>query len=88
MNINSMRNKSELLFSLILNIINVLLISETKMDNAFLVGQFSVPGYSVTFTLDGAGNEGGIMSYVKEQIHCRMLNKFNFKKEIRAFKEI
>ena len=73
-----MRNKFELLFSLVFNIINVLLISETKMDNAFLVGTFSVPGYSVTFRVDGVGNEGGVMLYVKEHIICIMLNKFTF----------
>ena len=34
-NINSIRNKLELLFSLVSNNIDVLLISETKIDNTF-----------------------------------------------------
>ena len=44
-NINSIRNKFELLCSLISNNTDVLLISETKIDNAFPVSQFCVPGY-------------------------------------------
>ena len=46
-NINSIRNNFELLFSLLANNIDVLLISETKIDNAFPASQFSVPGYSI-----------------------------------------
>ena len=42
-NINSIRNKFELLFSLILNNIDVLLISKTKIDNRFPVSQFCAP---------------------------------------------
>ena len=36
-NINSIRNKFHLLFSLVSNDVNVLLISETKIDNTFPV---------------------------------------------------
>ena len=57
-NINSIRNKFELLFSLVLNNIDVLLISETKIDNTFPVSQFFVRGYSVPFRLVRAGNGG------------------------------
>ena len=84
-NINSIRNNSELLFSLVSNNNDVLLISETKIDNAFPVSQFCVPGYSIPFRLDRTGNGGGIMLYVKEHIPCRMLSKFTFEKEIEAF---
>ena len=84
-NINCIRNKFELLFSLVSNNIDVLLISETKIDNTFPVSQFCVPGYSVPFRLDRTGNGGGIMLYVKEHIPCRMLSKFTFEKEIEAF---
>ena len=54
------------------------LISETKVDNAFPVSQFCVPGYSVPFRLDRTEKGGGIWP-------CRMLSKFTFEKEIEAF---
>ena len=63
----------------------MLLISETKIGNTFPVSQFCVRGYSVSFTLDRSGNGDDIMLYVKEHIHCRMLSKFTFEKEIGAF---
>ena len=67
------------------NNIDVLLIFGTKLDNAFPVSQFSVPGYLIPFRLHRRGNGGGIMLYVKEHIPCRMLSKFTFQKEIEAF---
>ena len=69
-NINPIRNKFELLFSLISNNIDVLLISETKTDNTFLVSQFCVPGYLAPFRLDRTGNGEGITLYAKEHIPC------------------
>ena len=84
-NINSVRNKFGLLFSLVSNNIDVLLISKIKIDDTFLVSRFCVAGYSVPFRLDCKGNGGGVMLYVKEHIPCRMLSKFTFEKEIEAF---
>ena len=84
-NINSIRNNSELLFSLVSNNNDVLLISETKIDNTFPVSQFCVPVYSIPLRLDRTGNGGGIMIYVKVYKPCRMLSKFTFEKEIEDF---
>ena len=84
-NINSIRNTFELLFSLVSNNIDVLLISETKIDNTFPVSQFYVPGYSVPYRIDHTENGGGIMLYVKKHIPCRILSKFTLEKEIESF---
>ena len=54
------------------------LISETTVGNTFPVSQFCVSGYSVPFRLDRTGKGGGIWP-------CRMLSKFTFEKEIKAF---
>ena len=54
------------------------LISETKVDNAFPVSQFCVPGHSVPFRLDRTEKGGGIWP-------CRTLSRFTFEKEIEAF---
>ena len=62
-NINSIRNKFQLLFSLVSNNIHALLTSETKNDNTFSVSQFCMSGYSVPFRLDRRENGGGIMLY-------------------------
>ena len=67
-NINSIRNKFELLFSLVSNNIDVLLISETKIDNTFPVSQFCVPGYSVPFRLDRQETEE-VLCYMLRNIY-------------------
>ena len=44
LNINSLRNKFEMLKEVIRNKIDILLISETKLDHAFLLSQFTKVG--------------------------------------------
>ena len=79
-NINFIGNKFELLFSLVSDNTDVLLIFETKIDNTFSVSQLCVPGYSGPLGLDRTGNGEGIMLFLKEHIPCRMLSKFIFEK--------
>ena len=52
---------------------NTLLISETKLENSFLNGQFLIKGYSAPyrFYLDAQG--GGIMLFVREDIPSKLL---------------
>ena len=52
LNINSLRNKFDYLVEQIKAIIHVLIISETKLDESFPVGQFRIPGYASPFRLD------------------------------------
>ena len=46
LNINSVRNKFDLLSDIIKNNIDILMISETKLDSSFPNGQFQFHGYS------------------------------------------
>ena len=52
-NINSIRNKFGLLMNIIKNEIDILMISETKIDNSFPISQFTMTGYSIPFSLIG-----------------------------------
>ena len=51
-NINSIRNKFDMLTDLIRGNIDILLISETKIDETFLSSQFSIPGFSTPYRMD------------------------------------
>ena len=84
-NISSIRKNFKLLFSLVSNNIDVLLISKTKIDNTFLVSRFCAPGYSAPFRFHHTGNGRDILLYVKKHIPCRTLIKFFFEKSIEAF---
>ena len=55
LNINSLRNKFEFLISLIDDNIDILMISETKLDQSFPTNQFMINGFSIPFRLDPNG---------------------------------
>ena len=72
-NINSIRNKFEFLSTQVKGNIDVLMVSETKIDNSFPVGNFVIDGFSTPYRLDRDSNGGGIMLYVREDIPSNLL---------------
>ena len=75
LNINSLRNKFEMLEEIIEDKIDIFLISETKLDSSFQSKQFVIYGYSTPFRLDRNQNEAGPLLYVREDIPCKILNE-------------
>ena len=76
LNINSIRSKFEYLKDLIGNNIDVFLISETKLNDSFPLGQFMIDGYHVSFRKDrnDRGGGGGLLLYFREHITCTKNN--------------
>ena len=60
-NINSIRNRFEFLSTQVKGNIDVLMVSETKIGNSFLVGNFVLNGFSTKYRLDRDINGGCIM---------------------------
>ena len=77
-NMNSLRNKFEMLQELIGNNIDVLLISETKLDASFPSSQFIRDGFTPPYRLDRTQHGGGIMLFIREGIPSKLLNADNF----------
>ena len=73
LNINSLRNKFDMLSELIQNFVDVFMISETKLDESFHEGQFFTDGYHTPFRYDLNGNGGGILLYVREDIPAKVI---------------
>ena len=73
LNINSLWNKTEALKSVINGNIDILVITETKIDQSFPIGQFFIEGYSPPFRLDRDVNGGGVIIYVEEDIPVKLL---------------
>ena len=48
--------------------IDVLLVSETKIDDSFPTRNFLIDGFSTPYILDRNSNGGGLMLFVKEDI--------------------
>ena len=68
-----MRNKFESLSTQVKGNIDVLMVSETKIDDSFPVGHFVIDGFSIPYRLDRDSNGGGIMLYVREDIPSNLL---------------
>ena len=74
LNINSIRNKFDSLAHQVKGNIDILMISETKLNESFPVGQFLMDGYSVPYRFDRDGNGGGILLYIREDIPSKLLS--------------
>ena len=76
-NINSTRNKFELLVPQIASNIDVLMISQTKIDESFPASQFLIDGFSSPYRLDRNSNGGGILVYFKNNTITKSLKTIN-----------
>ena len=63
LNIYSIRNKFQLLSEQIKGNVDVLMISETKIDDSFPVGQFLIEGFCTPYRLDRNSKGGGSSRY-------------------------
>ena len=71
LNINSIRNKFDQLVNGIKGNIDIMMISETKLDDSFPSMQFLIEGYGPPYRLDRNSYGGGILVYVREDIPCK-----------------
>ena len=72
-NINSIRNKIHILADLIRGRVDILLVSETKLDDSFPRPQFFLQGYSEPIRLDRTANGGGLLLYLRHDIPVKSL---------------
>ena len=84
LNINSIRNKIEDLKYLIADNIDILLISETKLNNTFPESQFVIAGFHPPYREDRNENGGGLLLYIREHIPSKKVI-LNFYPKIEAF---
>ena len=73
-NINSLRNKFELLTEIVGEKVDLLMISETKLDSSFPNAHFYMKSYSKPCRLDRNSKGGGIILYVREDIPSKLIN--------------
>ena len=74
LNINSLRNKFHLLNEEVNGSTDILMVSETKLDDSFPHGQFLIEGFHSPFRFDRNINGGGIMLYAREDIPAKLLS--------------
>ena len=76
LNINSIRNKFDLLAEGIKGKVDVLMISETKIDETFPSRQFCIEEFTPPYRLDRNCHGGGILVYIREDLPSK-LNEMN-----------
>ena len=73
LNINSIRNKFDMLSDIVKKNIDILCITETKLDDTFPLSNFLMPGFSPPYMLNRTINGGGILVYVRSDIPSKEL---------------
>ena len=74
LNINSLPNKFDALKKIIKNNIDILILSETKLDDSFPDAQFKLHGFRDPYRLDRNSRGGGILVYIREDIPSKSVN--------------
>ena len=76
LNINSIRNKFDFLCSEISQNLDILFLSETKLDSSFPTGEFLINGFCKPYRLDRCSNGGVILLFIREDIPSRLLTEY------------
>ena len=84
LNINSSPNKFDKLKVVVNGMLDILIITETKLDDTFPVSQFHIDGFSKPYRLDRNRNGGGVIIYVREDIPSKILTKHVLPTDIEA----
>ena len=85
LNINFIRNKSEMLSMSVAQYVDILMLSEFKLDSTFPSIQFLINGFSVPHRLDQNSKGGGILLYVRDKIIVLPLNRYSLLRHIEFF---
>ena len=78
LNINSLSGKFEQLNCLISNLVDILLLTETKLDEILLTSSILRDVVSSPFRLDQNRKGGSILIYVRSGVHSKLLTKHSF----------
>ena len=65
LNINSLSSKYDALKVLISGTFDILIITETKLDDTYPISQFHIDGYSMPYRPDRNRNGAGVIIYVR-----------------------
>ena len=67
---------------LLADYIDILMISESKLDGAFPSSQFQIYGFRTPYRLDRTDRGGGILLFVRENLITRLLSRHSFPHDI------
>ena len=62
--------------------VDILVITESKIDSTFLSSEFYIDGYAKPFRCDRNKNGGGVIIFIRGDIPCKELKKHIFSMDI------
>ena len=74
LNINFLDPKFEPLKDIIKDKVDILLVSETKIDESFPEGRFFIEGYKEPIRLDRNKNGGGLLFFIHDDLECKEIS--------------
>ena len=84
LNINFVAKKFQVLKSIFQGKLDILALSESKLDQSFPDSQFFVEGYEIPFRLDRNKFGGGLLLYIRNDIPCKEIKIPNLPCNIEA----
>ena len=73
LNINLLLNTFEQSKDIVMQYIDILALTETKLDATFTKAQFLLNGFSEPYRLDRSRNGGAVMIYIHENVPSKLL---------------
>ena len=84
LNINSLPNNFEDLNILVKSKVDIIIITESKLDHTFPDSSFRISGYNKPFRKDRNRNGGGILVFIRGDMPCKEL-QINFFNDLRLY---
>ena len=75
LNINSFAGKFDKLKLMVQHKVDILVLTETKIDSSFLNQQFHNEGFCFSYRLNRNKHGGGVLVYIREDIPSKILKK-------------
>ena len=82
MDINSIAPKFKYLDSVIKENVDLVMVSETKLDDTFPTEQFKMEGYSKPIRLDRNRHGGGLMIFSRDDLPCHELKSHELPSDV------
>ena len=82
LNIDSIRNKFEQSKETVLKYIDILVVTETKLDETFLESLLLMDGFSKPYRLGRNKNAGGVVIFIHDTISSKILEKHIFPNDV------
>ena len=84
LNVNSISPKFDEFKLMVSGYFDVIIVTETKLDDSFPKAQFCIDRFSIPYRLTRNRNGRGLMIYVRDDIPSKMLTKHNLPEDIEA----